>query len=241
MEKRIREIINENSGVTGVIVRDSFGKKIMINEEVIFPSASIIKLFILMALNKDEYNKKIELKKEDKVGGCGILKVMEDGLPLTIKDVAYLMICLSDNTATNILIDYIGMDKINESIKANGFRGTVLGRKMMDTEARKAGKDNFTTPEDVLKVLEILCGNSDDLDMLRNQAYNNKIPLYYPREVDFAHKTGELMYTEHDAGRLFFDKGWVDIVVLTKDLEENEDGIKINSLIGKLIFDNYSK
>lgn len=67
MEKRIREIINENSGVTGVIVRDSFGKKIMINEEVIFPSASIIKLFILMALNKDEYNKKIELKKEDKV------------------------------------------------------------------------------------------------------------------------------------------------------------------------------
>ena len=47
MEKRIREIINENSGVTGVIVRDSFGKKIMINEEVIFPSASIIKLFIL--------------------------------------------------------------------------------------------------------------------------------------------------------------------------------------------------
>lgn len=92
MEKRIREIINENSGVTGVIVRDSFGKKIMINEEVIFPSASIIKLFILMALNKDEYNKKIELKKEDKVGGCGILKVMEDGLPLTIKDVAYLII-----------------------------------------------------------------------------------------------------------------------------------------------------
>ena len=49
------------------------------------------------------------------------------------------------------------------------------------------------------------------------------------------------MYTEHDAGRLFFDNGWVDIVVLTKDLEENEDGIKINSLIGKLIFDNYSK
>ena len=151
------------------------------------------------------------------------------------------MICLSDNTATNILIDYIGMDKINACIKEKGFTGTVLGRKMMDAEARKAGKDNFTTPKDVLGVLEMLCKNPDDLDMLRNQAYNNKIPLYFAREVDFAHKTGELMYIEHDAGRLFFDWGWVDVIVLTKDLEKNEDGIKINSLIGKVIFDNYCK
>ncbi len=241
MEKRIREIISENSGVTGVLLRDSVGKIITINEEVVFPSASLIKLFILMALNKEDYNKKIELKKEDKVGGCGILKVMEDGLPLTVKDTAYLMICLSDNTATNILIDYIGMDKINACIKEKGFTGTVLGRKMMDAEARKAGKDNFTTPKDVLGVLEILCKNPDDLDMLRNQASNNKIPLYFAREVDFAHKTGELMYIEHDAGRLFYDGGWVDIIILTKDLEKNEDGIKINSLIGKIIFDNYCK
>lgn len=241
MEKRIKEIINENSGVAGVVIRDSFGKLLMINEEVVFPSASIIKLFILMTLNKEDYNKRIELKKVDKVGGCGILKVMEDGLPLTVKDTAYLMICLSDNTATNILIDYIGMDKINACIKEKGFTGTVLGRKMMDAEARKAGKDNFTTPKDVLGVLEMLCKNPDDLDMLRNQAYNNKIPLYFAREVDFAHKTGELMYIEHDAGRLFFDGGWVDVIVLTKDLEKNEDGIKINSLIGKVIFDNYCK
>lgn len=241
MEKRIKEIINENSGVAGVVIRDSFGKLLMINEEVVFPSASIIKLFILMALNKEDYNKRIELKKVDKVGGCGILKVMEDGLPLTVKDTAYLMICLSDNTATNILIDYIGMDKINSCIKEKGFAGTVLGRKMMDAEARKAGKDNFTTPKDVLGVLKMLCKNPDDLDMLRNQAYNNKIPLYFAREVDFAHKTGELMYIEHDAGRLFFDGGWVDVIVLTKDLEKNEDGIKINSLIGKVIFDNYCK
>ena len=92
MEERIKKIIEENSGVTGVIIRDSSGKMITINEEVVFPSASIIKLFILMALNKDEYNKKIELKKEDKVGGCGILKVMGDGLPLTVKDAAYLQV-----------------------------------------------------------------------------------------------------------------------------------------------------
>ncbi|MDU1910945.1 serine hydrolase [Fusobacterium sp.] len=241
MEKRIREIISENSGITGIIIRDSFGKTIMINEEKVFPSASLIKLFILMALKKEDYNKKIKLKKDVKVGGCGVLKVMEDGLPLTIKDIAYLMICLSDNTATNILIDYIGMERINENIKENGFVKTILGRKMMDTKAREAGKDNFTTPKDVLGVLEILCKNPDDLDMLRNQAYSSKIPLYFPREVDFAHKTGELMYIEHDAGRLFFDGGWVDIIILTKDLEKNEDGIKINSLIGKVIFDNYCK
>lgn len=66
-----KKIIEENSGVTGVIIRDSSGKMITINEEVVFPSASIIKLFILMALNKDEYNKKIELKKKIKLEDVG--------------------------------------------------------------------------------------------------------------------------------------------------------------------------
>ena len=112
---------------------------------------------------------------------------------------------------------------------------------MMDSEAVKAGRDNFTTPKDVLGVLKMLCENLDSLDMLRNQAYNNKIPLYFTREADFVHKTGELMCIEHDAGRLFFDGGYVDIIVLTKDLDKNEDGIKINSLIGKAVFDSYYK
>ena len=147
MEKRIREIISENSGVTGVLLRDSVGKTITINEEVVFPSASLIKLFILMTLNKEDYNKKIELKKEDKVGGCGILKVMGDGLSLTVKDIAYLMICLSDNTATNILIDYIGMDKINSCIKEKGF-AQISDSSELEAVVAKVLADNQKSVDD---------------------------------------------------------------------------------------------
>jgi len=237
---KIMDILEKYSGIKGIILEDSYGNTIKINEKEVFPSASVIKLFILGALDKSKYNDPIILKKEDKVGGCGVLKVLNDGVPLTVKDICYLMITLSDNTATNILIDFVGMDNINKFIKDNNFNGTILGRKMMDTKAREEGKDNYTSSEDVKGILEALCKDPIALDMMKNQACNNKLPLYFAREMDFAHKTGELMYIEHDVGRMFFKDGWVDIIILTKDLEKNEDGIKINSEIGKLIFDNYS-
>ena len=236
----IKKILDKYSGIKGMIFADSHGNTIKINEDEVFPSASVIKLFILGALDKAKYSNPIILKNEDKVGGCGVLKVMNDGLLLTVQDICYLMITLSDNTATNILIDFIGMDQINSFIKENDFNNTILGRKMMDTKAREEGKDNYTSPIDVYRTLNMLYKDPIALDMMKNQACNNKLPLYFAREMDFAHKTGELMYIEHDVGRMFFGENWVDIIVLTKDLNKNEDGIKINSEIGKLIFDNYS-
>ncbi|MGF6905856.1 serine hydrolase [Fusobacterium sp. PH5-44] len=240
LNAEIREIIDKYSGIKGLIFKDSFGNTIEINENEVFPSASVIKLFILGALDKSKYNTPITLKNEDKVGGCGVLKVMNDGVLLTVRDICYLMITLSDNTATNMLIDFIGFEEINRYIKENNFNNTVLGRKMMDAKAREEGKDNYTSPMDVFGILNILYKDPIAVDMMKNQACNNKLPLYFAREMDFAHKTGELMYIEHDVGRMFFGDNWVDIIVLTKDLLKNEDGIKINSEIGKLIFDNYS-
>lgn len=236
----IKKIIDKYSGIKGIILADSFRNTFEIKENEIFPSASVIKLFILGALDKTEYNNPITLKNEDKVGGCGVLKVMNDGLLLTVKDICYLMITLSDNTATNMLINFIGIDKINNFIKENNFNNTILGRKMMDVKAREEGKDNYTSPMDIYRILNMLYKDPIAIDMMKNQACNNKLPLYFAREMDFAHKTGELMYIEHDVGRMFFGENWVDIIVLTKDLIKNEDGIKINSEIGKLIFDNYS-
>lgn len=241
MENEIKNILSQYKGIFGVIIKDSFGNRIAINENEIFPSASIIKLFILNKLVKEDYNKTIELTKEVKVGGCGILKSLKDGIMLTTKDLAYLMICLSDNTATNLLIDYVGMENVNQYLKENGYLHTILGRKMMDIEAKKIGRDNFTSPKDVEKILDILCEDKDCLDMLKNQACNNKLPLYLPEEAELAHKTGELTSIEHDVGRLYVEKGWVDIVVLTKELSENAEGKKVNSEIGKAVYNYYKQ
>lgn len=240
MENTVRKYIKELHGDVALIIRDNKeGNKIAINSKEIFPSASIIKLFILLVLNKKDYDKIIEIKKEDQIGGFGILKKIHPGLKMTIKDLAYFMICLSDNTATNILIDYIGMEIINLSLLSKGFQKTRLGRKMMDTKAIENGFDNYTTAEETLKVIEKLCEDKDTLDILKSQMCNNKIPLYFSRKKEFAHKTGDLKGIEHDAGRIFFDDRSIDVVVLTKNLIENSEGIVFNNKIGDLLYKNY--
>lgn len=239
MENKIREILSKYSGIFSVVIKDSFGKRIAINEDTVFLSASIIKLYILSCISKLDYDKKIILKDKDKVEGNGLLKSLNSGLEFTVKDLAYFMICLSDNTATNILIDYLGMANINRFIKEDGYCDTILGRKMMDSEAKKMGKDNFTSSKDSEKVLDILCNDEECLDMLKNQACNNKLHLYIPEEEILAHKTGELPSVEHDIGRLYFNNGWVDILVFTQDLKENIDGILINNEIGKIVYEYY--
>lgn len=240
MYSKIKEIVSNFDGVIGVIIKYKTGEKILINESKIFPSASLIKLFIAFIIEKDFYENKIKVKSEYKVGGCGILKNLISDIELSIKDLITLMICFSDNTATNILIDYMGMKNINLKIREAGFKNTILGRKMMDNLAKENGRDNFTTPEDVEKVLNYFYKNKDILENLKNQGYNNKINLYFARDerVKFAHKTGELKNIEHDAGRLFYNNDWVDIIVMTKELKNNSDGIKINNLIGKEVFNN---
>lgn len=239
MEDKIREILLKYSGTFSVIIKDSFGKRITINEEKVFLSASIIKLYILSYISKLDYNKIIKLEDKDKVEGNGLLKSLNSGLEFTVKDLAYFMICLSDNTATNILIDYLGMENINKFLKKNGYNDTILGRKMMDVEAVKIGNDNFTSPIDSEKILDILCSDNDCLDMLKNQTCNNKLHLYIPEEEILAHKTGELPTVEHDVGRLYFHNRWVDILVFTQDLKENIDGIRINNEIGKIVYEYY--
>lgn len=243
MKEKIQKIVSKYSGVVGIIIKNKDGEKIKINGEVIFPSASLIKLFIAYVIEKNLYNEKIRIIDEVKVGGCGVLKNLTSNLELTIRDLIALMMCFSDNTATNILIDYLGKDKINKKIKELGFKNTVLGRKMMDNLAKLRGEDNYTTPSDVERVLDYLCADIDILKMLENQGYNNKINLYFSREekYKFVHKTGELKNVEHDAGRLYFDNDWIDIIIMTKELLSNADGVMINNLIGKMVVDFVSK
>lgn len=243
IEENIKKIISKSSGRVGVKILFSDGNELSINEKEVFPSASLIKLFILLAIEKTEYNKFIEITENIKVGSCGVLKILKSPLKLSIRDLIGLMICFSDNTATNILIDYLGMEEINKKIKKVGFEKTILARKMMDNDAKKEGKENYTTPEEVQKVISILCKDEEIKYFLLNQGYNNKISLYFAREnnIKFAHKTGELTCVEHDAGRIFYKDYWVDVVVMTKNLKNNGEGVEINNQIGKILFSNLIK
>ncbi|MDR1832276.1 MAG: class A beta-lactamase-related serine hydrolase [Fusobacteriaceae bacterium] len=241
LKGKIQEILEKYSGVKGFMLRDAGGIRMRVNENLVFPAASIIKLYILGALKKADFSEKLVLKSADKVGGFGILQYLGEGLAFSARDLAFFMIALSDNTATNMLIDFTGLEAVNRYIREIGATGTVLGRKMFDYAARDRGIENFTTPKDTATVLDILCGDSDKLAILKAQACNNKLPLFFNGAIPFAHKTGDLDGIEHDAGRMFFPDGWVDVLVFTKELQSKEDGVRINSEIGKLVFAHYRR
>lgn len=236
LKNDILKILEKYQGTYGVLVKSN-SEIVKINVDEIFPSASLIKLFILLAINNSNLDNKIKIDKKDIVAGEGALGKLSGNLTLSVRDLATLMIILSDNMATNILIDYLSMDYINNIIRENGFKSTILQRKMLDFKAAKEGRENYTSPRDVYQVLKLLYKNSLFLNMLKNQHLNNKISLYLSENEDFifAHKTGELKNIEHDAGRLFYKDKFIDIVVMSKNLDSNGDGIKVHNEIGELL------
>ncbi|MEC9488066.1 MAG: serine hydrolase [Halanaerobium sp.] len=254
LTKKVQELNQKLSGVAGIVIKDLWGNfSFDLNPDLVFPAASVIKLCILWDLFKRASNgeldleQQITLRENHKVGGFGILKELHTGLQLTVEDLATLMIVLSDNVATNMLIDLLGFARINSSIKEIGLKDTVLQRKMMDTQAAEQGLDNYTSPRDIAILLEnyikselIDSKNREKmLDILMRQQCNNKLPALMPAGTKLAHKTGDLPGVEHDVGILDLPDQKICIIVLTRDLKDNQDGIKFNNQIGELVYNHF--
>lgn len=256
IEGRLEECLKDTAGICAVMVRNfQTGEAFAHNENVVFPAASLIKLFILLEFFKrietDELSAedRVLIKEDHIVPGFGILKEFRPGLCVSYFDLATLMIILSDNVATNILIDKLGMERINARIASLGYSATSLQRKMMDAEAKKRGFDNFTSPADVFTLLhdiksaKILSPEFSEkfIDILKRQQCNNKLPLLLPEGTVMAHKTGDLPLVEHDAGILFAGETSAIIVVMTKELPDNSAGIRFNNAVGALVYDCFNR
>ena len=215
-------------------------------------SASTIKLVIMAELMARIHagaltlDQTITVTSEMKTGGDGILKELEPGHSFTLKEIMTLMIIVSDNQATNILIDLLGMEAINARAGAMGLQNTVLGRKMMDSEARKQGKDNYISANDMVSILKsIYEGTLIDaassrimLDILLRQQQGGRLQLYLPEEVPVAHKCGDLDYLENDGGIVFVENHPYILVVLTSEMSSNKEGREIIGHLSKIVYDS---
>ena len=103
-----------------------------------------------------DLGQQITVKTENRVGGCGVLSYLNPTLCPTVYDLATLMIIQSDNAATNELIDLLQMETVNNFMKELGLEHTKLQRKMMDSAAAKAGRDNYTSASDMATSLAFL-------------------------------------------------------------------------------------
>ena len=245
LRKELIEVLNEYKEENyGIIVKDIKNNfTIKLGNMGQYPSASLIKLPIIYELyNNPKYNldEKIKVKIEDKTSGFGVIQYLHNEAEFTLRDLALLMIILSDNTATNILIDLCTMKSINTAAEKLGLNDTILQRKMMDAAAKKRGLDNFTSPMDMLKLLEILDTNEEIMDIMKKQLCNNKIPYFFNSDIEFAHKTGDLFQVEHDVGIMFFKDKKIIVIVMTKGLD-NRKGVELNNQVGKVLYNFIKK
>jgi beta-lactamase class A len=213
-----------------------------------FPAASVIKVPILLALaagvdaGRHRWDEVTPSHPAGTAGGGGVIQFLSP-LPYTLRDLATLMIIVSDNRATNRLIDLVGRDRINAYISSAGCRGTVLARRMMDFAARAQGRENATTPKDMADLfLRLLRGELATpattavlMDMLKAQQVRDRLPAWLPDGVAAAHKTGNFPGVMNDAGILFLPAGPVAASVFTSDLAADAEGRLAIQEIGRAI------
>lgn len=196
-----------------------------------FVSASMIKLLVLACL-MDEVDKgsitldqTYKLKSSDIVGGTAHINALPVGTSLSYDELAESMIAYSDNTATNILIDVLGMDAINAEAKALGLSATSLQRKMMDFGG---SKENYMSANDAAKILSgFACGKIGNAKLskkamgyLKAQTDNAALAQGIPKGVTFAHKTGSLDNVRHDGGVVYADEPYILVVFTSIGLTE---------------------
>lgn len=196
------------------------GERVGYKEQEPLMAASVIKLFVMTAvferLERGDFSEEqvFSIKKEECVPSCGALTYLHDGIQVTAMDLVTLMIIFSDNTATNVLIDFLGIEEINDTIRGLGFERTILQRKMFDLEKSQRGIQNYITAGEVGRLLKMMYeGNliskkasEKMISIMKNQQLASKIPFYLkaiPGGPDIAHKTGEDSGISHDVGIIY--------------------------------------
>lgn len=221
-QAEIARRLAELPGHPGVYICDTAtGETFAYQAEEPIEAASVIKLTVMMEafrqfeageLNPDEL---VEIKKEQHLPSCGALSYLHDGIRVTWKDLVTLMIILSDNTATNILIDRLGIEKINAGIAHAGLVGTQLNRKLFQPHLARQGIKNYVSAAGIGRLMHLLMegkvvseeASKEMLRIMGDQRLNGKMPFHlHDKGIRCAHKTGEDDGVTHDAGVIWTDK-----------------------------------
>jgi beta-lactamase class A len=230
---RLVELLNPPTGVVALAARHiESGRTWRHNEHLALPSASLIKLPILAAfwqtveVGRLDPKERVSLPVEAlRVEGTGVLKTLTPGLQPTWSDLATLMITVSDNVATNLIIDRLGMDAIQRWIDKAGLAETRIDRRMMDRAAMGAGRGNWTSAADMETLLAAVaagtCVSGEASRQMRRaleaQQIQDRLPRRLGEGVCVANKTGNFADFVHDVGVVSWARGTLAIAVLTQD------------------------
>ncbi|WP_143316062.1 serine hydrolase [Clostridium sp. HBUAS56017] len=252
--KEIKRYLESRIGSYGFFFEDLSGGFVYgYNENVQMVAAGCMKLPIAVSLIKAVEDKKvgfmdrIQIKREDKVFGTGIIHEFDER-EYTVFELLVAMLIQSDNTAANKIIDIVGIDVINTDINKMGLRNTSLNRKTNDERNRKNNIENITTAYDLSTVWRHLYKgtflnkkNSTMLvDILRRQQIKNKLALYIPDDLKFeiSSKTGDKKGVENDTALIQVQKGTFVFTVLSSCIPNSVYGTVTLAKCGKMMWDN---
>ncbi len=247
LQKTLETMAAGHRGKVAVFAKNlKSGATVAVRADEPVKTASVIKLPIMLEVfhqvkaGKRSLGDKIALKKDDQVLGSGVLPYLRPGLELTLEDAVTLMMIVSDNTATNLVIDQAGVEAVNARIAALGLKDTHLYKKIgrpatsaMPPDQKKFGLGK-TTAREMAAVLEAVarCELGDDklcgrmLEMMRAEQYRAMIPRYL-ETVDWtevptaiASKYGALDDVRNDVALVWSKAGPIVISIFTW---ENQD------------------
>jgi beta-lactamase class A len=239
LEKSILDVDRNLDGVMGLSIVDlTDGHKYQLHSNDVFPQASSIKICVLAELYRQAQQGKLKLtdlytvNSADLVADSDIMAGLTPGVTkITLRDLATMMVAVSDNSATNVLIDRVGMDNVNAFLNAQGLHETKLRRKMMDLKAASEGRENVSTPNEMTSLLQALYRGqilnkemTDDFFKVLSTHKDSWIPRDLPDDLKIANKPGALEGVRNDSGVIFVENRPYILSVMTTYLHRERDG-----------------
>ncbi len=260
VKQKVLESAEQAGGTWGIVVEDlDRSESFALNSQEVFTAESIIKVPIMAAVfaaierGEASLNDYLTLKQEDMVGGSGVLFRMSAGIQLPVQDYLTLMIIQSDNTATNMLIDLIGAEQVQQTMADIGMKDSRFRKKLMTYPAGIAEKNVITAADVNLLLKKLTTGDylsrhacEQMINIMKKQQVRNGIPAYLPESDspllggqplwELANKTGWDTGSQHDAGIFFANQRTFTITILSKDVDAHV-ALDTQGKIGKVLYE----
>ena len=242
LDDQVKTLVTSFKGKVNVFAKNfDTGETYALNADERVRTASTIKIAVMIeafarvAEGKAKWTDEVVLTKEKKVSGSGILGELSDGLKLTLRDAVNLMMILSDNTATNLVLDVLTTDAVNARMESLGFKQIKIMRKVGSGGESMAGKDpenkkfglGFATPREMVLVMEKLergeivspAASKEMIELMKSEQGRNAIgrSLW---NVPMASKYGALDRLRSAIGILYTKKGRIGMAISCDDMPE---------------------
>jgi len=256
LQEDLKNVDRDLDGVMGLAVKDlTSGESFFIHGDEIMPQASSIKIAVLANLYLQAQQGKLKLtdeyvvRKEDLVSGSDIMLGLTPGVTrLTLRDLSTMMVAVSDNSATNVLMGRVGIENVNAMLDNLGLHATRLRRQMMDLKAASEGRENVSTPREMMTLLETiyrgkLLNKEMTTDFIKVLSTHKESSLLQglPDDAVAASKPGELEAVRNDSGIVLVKNRPYILCVMTTYLKDEKEGSAAIRKIAALTYSYFDR